>query len=227
MSDDSCEIYLDVGSRSPDGQRVFFQYLANFAGAHYDVMHEPAVGNRRRWAANWKVCNRLTPDGRAWEMEAAIPRQSMCRDRPFADGDSITFLAARDFKKPWEQNSFEGTSDFSVLDTHTKLLLSKSAPAIHVLGVADPNARTFGLELAAFSREATKLAWTFASDGGVAKSGTFDVPKDTLVAAPGRRSISTKFPPAGKRLVPSASASPPPTARRRISTGPASGSSAT
>ena len=48
----------------------------------------------------------------------------MYRDRPFADGESITFLVARNFKKPWEQNSFEGTSDFSVVDTHTKVVLS-------------------------------------------------------------------------------------------------------
>ena len=31
--DDSYEIWLDVGSHSPDGQPVFFQYLSNFAGA--------------------------------------------------------------------------------------------------------------------------------------------------------------------------------------------------
>ena len=182
--DDSYEIFVDVGSQSPDGQPVFFQYLANFAGARYDVMHEPAVGNRRLgWTANWTVRNRLTPDGRTWEMEAAIPRRSMYREKPFTDGESITFLAARDFKKPWEQNSFEGTSDFSVVDTHTKVVLSKSAPAIHLLRVADPQARTFGLELAAFSPKAARLAWTFESDGGITKTGTFDVPQGKLVRA--------------------------------------------
>jgi len=196
--DDSYEIFIDVGAHSPDGQPVFFQYLANFAGAHLSVMHEPAVGNHRRWTANWKVSNRLTPDGRAWEMEAAIPRQSMYRDRPFADGESITFLVARDFKKPWEQHSFEGTSDFSVLDTHTKVVLSKSAPAIHLLRVADPKARTFGLELAAFSREAIRLAWSFASDGGITKSGTLDVPKGKLVAAGGTALDFDKVPAKGQ-----------------------------
>lgn len=184
--DDSYEIFVDVGSKSPDGQPVFFQYLANFAGARYDVMHEPAVGNSRLgWTANWNLRNRLTPDGRAWEMEVAIPRRSMHRDKPFADGESLTFLVARNFKKPWEQNSFEGTGDFSVRDTHTRVMLSKSAPAIHLLRVADPQAQTFGLELAAFGHQATKLAWRFESDGGITKSGTFDVPQGRLVRAPG------------------------------------------
>ena len=61
--DDSYEIWVDVGSRSPDGQPVFFQYMANFDGARYDVMHEPAVGNSRLgWTAGWTVRSRLTPD---------------------------------------------------------------------------------------------------------------------------------------------------------------------
>lgn len=197
--DDAYEIFLDVGSKSPDGQPVFFQYLANFAGAHYLVMHEPAVGNSRvGWKSGWTVKNRLTPDGKAWEMEAAIPRQGMFRDKPFADGDSLSILMARDFKKPWEQNSFEGTSSFSVRDTHTKLLLSKTAPAIHLLRVADPKAQTFGLELTAFSNEATKLAWNFKSDSGITKTGTFDVPKGKLATAAGTALDFDKVPEKGK-----------------------------
>ena len=84
MFDDSYEIWIDVGSKSPDGQPVFFQYLANFDGGRYDLMHEPAVGNSRLgWTAGWDVRNRITKDN-AWEMEAAIPRKSMYREQPFA-----------------------------------------------------------------------------------------------------------------------------------------------
>ncbi len=197
--DDSYEIWVDVGSKSPDGQPVFFQFLCNYAGARYDVMHEPAVGNSRLgWTANWNPRNRITPDGRAWEMEVSIPRTSMNRAQPFRDNDAITFLLARNFKKPWEQNSFEGTSSFSVLDTHTRVTLSKSAPAIHLLRVADPQAQTFGLELAACGHEPGKLAWTFESDGGIRKSETFDVPKDKLVTAPGTALDLDKVPAKGQ-----------------------------
>ena len=199
--DDSYEIFFDLGTKSPDGQPVFFQYLANFADAHYRVMHEPAVGNSRLgWKANWTVRNRLTPDGRVWEMEAAIPRQGMYRDKPFADRDTLTVLMARDYKKPWEQNSFEGTGDFSARDTFSKVVLSKSAPAIHLLRVADPQAQTFGLELAAFGQEATRLAWSFTSDGGITKTGTFDVPKGKLVTAPGTALDFDKVPEKGQTV---------------------------
>jgi len=184
--DDSYEIWVDLGTKSPDGQPVLFQYLANFAGARYDVMHEPAVGNSRLgWTSGWNVHNRLTPDRKAWEMEAAIPRRSMYKDVQFTDGTVIACLLARDYKRPWEQNSFEGTGSFSVPDTYTRLVLSKNAPAIHLLRVADPQTRTFGLELAAFGRETTKLAWSYESDSGVRKTGTFDVPKEKISTAPG------------------------------------------
>lgn len=196
--DDSYEIWIDVGSKSPDGQPVFFQYLANYAGARYDVMHEPAVGNSRLgWTAAWNPRNRIT-ERNEWEMEVAIPRASMHREKPFADGESMSFLVARNFKKPWEQNSFEGTGSFAVLDTHTRVVLSKTAPAVHLLRVADPQAQTFGLELAAFSPEPTRLAWTWESDGGVTKSGTFDVPAGTLATAPGTALDFDKVPEKGQ-----------------------------
>ena len=183
--DDSYEIWIDVGSKSPDGQPVFFQYLANFDGGRYDLMHEPAVGNSRLgWTAGWDVRSRITKDS-AWEMEVAIPRKSMYREQPFADGQSLSFLVARNFKKPWEQNSFEGTGTFAALDTHTRVVLSKAAPAIHLLRVADPQSQTFGLELAAFSQQPAKLAWRFDSDDGVSKTGTFDLPAGRLTPAPG------------------------------------------
>jgi hypothetical protein len=199
--DDAYEIFINVGSNSPDGQPVFFQYLANFAGTHYPVMHEPAVGNSRLgWKAGWTVKNRLTPDGKAWEMEAAIPRQGMYRDTPFADGDSLSILLARDYKKPWEQNSFEGTGSFTVRDMHTKLILSKTAPAIHLLRVADPVAQTFGLELAAYGQEATTLAWSFKSDGGITKTGILVVPKGKLKAASDTALDFDKVPEKGKPI---------------------------
>ena len=197
--DDSYEIFFDVGTTSPDGQPVFFQYLANFAGGHYRVMHEPAVGNSRLgWKANWTVQSRLTPDGLNWEMEAVIPRQGMFRTKPFADRDTLTLLMARDYKKPWEQNSFEGTGDFSARDTFSKVVLSKSAPAIHLLRVADPQAKTFGLELAAFGQTDAKLAWSFESDGGITKNGTFDVAKGKLVSATGTALDFDKVPEKGQ-----------------------------
>lgn len=185
--DDSYEMWIDAGTRSPDGQPVFFQFLSNFAGARNDVMIEPAVGNSRPgWTSGWEPANRITPDGKFWEMEIAIPRESVLLDKPFADGQKLACLLARNFKREWEQNSVEGTGSFSVRDTYSQFTLSKTAPAIHLLNVADPANKTFGMELTAFGTTGdAKLKWSFASDGGIDKTGVLNVEKGKLAPVVG------------------------------------------
>jgi hypothetical protein len=170
--DDAYEIFLNAGTHSPDGEPVFFQYLGNVAGGKYDVMFEPAVGNSRPgWESGWHPVNRVTPDGRFWEMTVAIPRASLYQNQPFKSGQVIHGLFVRDFKRPWEQNNLGGSGSFSVPETHCAFALSDSAPAIHLRSVADPAAGTFGVSLDADA----PFAWSFDSDGGVHKSGTLPI----------------------------------------------------
>jgi len=181
--DDSYEVWLDVGARSPDGMDCFVQFLCNFAGARYDALHLPTVGNwRLTYNTDWEPVNRITADN-AWEWELVIPRASLYKTTPFADGFEMRSLLARNYKRPWEQNSVEGTSSFSVSDSYTKWVLSKSAPAIHLLGIGDPVAGTFGLNLAACGQGDEALKWSFESDGGVKKEGALAVKKGKLAAA--------------------------------------------
>jgi hypothetical protein len=61
---------------------VFFHYLANFADARYDVMHEPAVGNSRLgWTANWNPRNRLRRPAAELGDELRVLRE-VARRRP-------------------------------------------------------------------------------------------------------------------------------------------------
>jgi hypothetical protein len=170
--DDAYEIFLDFGTHSPDGEIVFFQYLGNSAGAKYDVMFEPTVGNSRPgWESGWQPQNRITPDGKFWEMEVAIPRQSVYQNEPLSDGKVLRGLLVRDFKRPWEQNNVGGSGSFSAPDSFCKFILSKSAPAIHLLGIADAANQTLGASLSC-DHANEPLKWSFASDGGIRKEGT-------------------------------------------------------
>ncbi len=184
--DDAYEVWLNLGTHSPDGEPVFFQYLSNFAGTRYDVMFEPAVGNSRiGWTAHWKPYNHLSADGRSWEMEMAIPRQSMYKTTPFADGFSFTGLLTRDYKRPWDQVSFGGSGSFSVPESYPRFILSKSAPAVHLLSVGDPAAQTFGLQLTVSgTTQADHLQWQYTSDSGQHKQGEFDVQPGQLTSLP-------------------------------------------
>ena len=183
--DDSYEIWLDLATHSADGQPVFFQYLSNFAGARWDVMQEPAVGNSRlSWTAGWKPQNHMTPDGKFWEMEMAIPRRSLYKETPFQEGFSFTGLLARNFKRPWDQVTLAGSGSFSVRETYARYVLSQSAPAIHLLSVGDPMSRTFGLALAAYGQIAQTLQWRFDSDNNVHERGTLSVQPGKLTELP-------------------------------------------
>jgi hypothetical protein len=88
-------------------------------------------------------------------------------------------LIARNYKRPWEQNSFEGTSSFSVIDTHSQFVMSKTAPALHLLGVGDAAAGKIGLHLAALGQTDARIAWRYASDA-VTKEGAAEVKKGAL-----------------------------------------------
>ena len=183
--DDSYEFWLDLGTHSPDGQPVFFQFLSNFAGARYDVMHEPAVGNSRiGWTAGWPVKNHLSADGRNWEMELAVPRASVYKTSPFSNGFSFGALLARNFKRPWEQNSIGGTGSFSVPGSYARFTLSKDAPAVQLVAVANPQKRTFGVQIGAWSKREETLRWQFQSDSGAHREGTLALRAGQRVVTP-------------------------------------------
>ena len=146
-------------------------------------MHEPAVGNHRRLDCQLEgqqPAVRPTAGPGKWRPPS---RGKACiATGPLPTEKSITFL--------WAISRSPGNS---ILRGHERFLGPRHAhqggafqvvPAIDLLRVADPKARTFGLELAAFSREAIRLAWSFASDGGITKSGTL-ASQRKLVAAGG------------------------------------------
>jgi hypothetical protein len=181
--DDSYEFWIDVGSSSPDGQPVFFQFLGNFAGARFDCLFEPQVGNSRLgWTSHWNPVNRVSDDN-AWEYEMAVPRDSVYA-APFKDGQLFRMLLARNFKRPWLQNSVTGQADFSSRDSFARFVLSKTAPAVHVHAVGDPAANTFGLALSAFSPKATALRWSFETETGISRSGELKLEAGKIAELP-------------------------------------------
>ncbi len=179
--DDSYEVWLDTGAKDPKtGLVCFFQFLCNFASARLDTLHLPSVGNSRLgYETGWEPVNRITPDGKAWEWEMLVPRESVYRDEPFVDGFELSCLLARNFKRPWEQNSVEGTGSFAVLETHSRYRLSKTAPALHLLDVRDFGKRSFGFRLGAYGHADGQVKWRFLSEAGK-KEGALAVKKGEL-----------------------------------------------
>jgi hypothetical protein len=191
--DDSYEIWIDMGTIDPKtGLVAFFQFLSNFAGTRFEVVHQPSVGNSSfNWHAGWEPKNRLTPDGKAWEMTVAIPRASIFKKEPLADGLRFRCLLSRNFKRPWDQDTPAGCGVFNSVEVWPQFVLSKSAPALHLLSVGDPATQTFGLKLAAFCLENGSLPWSFTSDSGVKKEGLLALKKNALAQGPAELALDT------------------------------------
>ncbi|MFW5682682.1 MAG: glycoside hydrolase domain-containing protein [Phycisphaeraceae bacterium] len=180
--DDSYEVWLDVDSRSPEGLPVFFQYLANIAGAKLDTMHIPTAGNQRMsWTADWLVVNRLTDDN-VWEMEMEIPRENLGVLEPFEAGREISLLLARNFKRPWEQNSISGTGTFTASDTYSRVTLVEPGPAIKLMSVADHEDQQFAFEagLANPLDEPASLQYRVWTGEQTLAEGTLDAEPDRV-----------------------------------------------
>lgn len=180
IMDDCYEIWVSADATDPlTGQpNCSTQFLGNFAGALDDILHQPAVGNSRRssYSTGWAPKNRIN-ERNEWEMEVAIPRASLGRTTSaFHEGQRIRCLLARNYKRPWEQNSFEGTSSFSVIETHSEFVMSKSCPALHLLSVGDSVTAKLGLHLAAQGQADAAIRWRYKSDT-VNKEGTAEIKK--------------------------------------------------
>lgn len=215
--DDSYEFYFDTGGTLAGDLPAYTQYIGNFAGCKYDATHLPTVGIRRMsYEAGWHPKNRLTetPRGRAWEMEVAIPHASLLVPRPFKAGDEIRALLARNYKRPWEQNSIEAASVFRNTATYSLLRLAKGVPAVHVLGVGDPKAGTLGLDLTVYGATPGTVTWKYESDAGVEKTGKLAVEKGALARGPSDLAMETL--PAGKPARPRGGKQPPDFFRIRV-----------
>ena len=179
--DDCYEVWISAGQVDTlTGQMdCSAKFLSNASGAHYDTIYQPNVGNERvsSFETGWKPKNRIN-DKNEWEMELVIPRASLgTTSGPFQDGQHVRTLIARNYKRPWSQDSFEGTSDFSVTDTHSLFVLSKTAPALHLLSVGDADKGEVGMRLSARGQTDMPVHWKFQSPG-VTKGGKAPVAKN-------------------------------------------------
>jgi cytochrome c-type biogenesis protein CcmE len=181
--DDSYEIWLSADQVDTlTGQLdCSAKFLSNVSGAHYDTINQPNVGNERvsSYETGWKPKNRIN-EKNEWEMELVIPRASLgTTPGPFRDGQQVRTLIARNYKRPWSQDNFEGSSSFSVTDTHSLVILSKTAPALHLLSVGDADKGEVGLRLSAQGQSNMPVAWKFQSPD-VTKEGKAQVAKGKL-----------------------------------------------
>ncbi len=98
----SLEIYVDRKSHGSHGSGCRWQFMGNAVGNQYEREDQYEIGqNFIGWNGNWKYAQRLTPDGKFWEAEIAIPRKTVYQENPLKDGDVWWIGMATNLHRPW------------------------------------------------------------------------------------------------------------------------------
>ena len=83
-------------------------------------------------------------------------------------------LLARNFKRPWLQNSITGQNDFSRATLSRVLPCRSGGDAYN--GRGNPAENTFGIALSVFAEKQDVVQWSFETETGVSETGELKVP---------------------------------------------------
>lgn len=98
----SLEAYVDRKSSGSHGSLCRWQFMGNAVGNKWDREDQYQIGqNFIGWNGRWEYQQRLTPDGKFWEAEIAIPRKTVYQRAPLRDGDVWWIGLATNLHRPW------------------------------------------------------------------------------------------------------------------------------
>ncbi len=105
----SLEVYVDRKSHGSHGSGCRWQFMGNAVGNQWEREDQYEIGqNFIGWDGEWKYAQRLTPDGKFWEAEIAIPRKTVYQKDPIKDGDLWWIGLATNLHRPWCFSGFYG-----------------------------------------------------------------------------------------------------------------------
>jgi len=103
------EIFIDRKSQGSHGSGCRWQFMGNASGNRFEREDQYEIGqNFVGWNGEWQYAQRVTPDGKFWEAEFAIPRKTVYQGEPLRDGDAWWIGLATDLHRPWTWNGFYG-----------------------------------------------------------------------------------------------------------------------
>jgi hypothetical protein len=103
------EFYIDRKGNGSHGLPARYQFMGNAVGNRWDVESQYSIGiTMYDWNGDWQYTQRVTPDGKFWETEMAIPRKTVYAKEPLKDGDSWNVGFAASLQDPWQWSGFYG-----------------------------------------------------------------------------------------------------------------------
>jgi len=103
------EFYIDRDGNGSHGLPARYQFMGNATGNRWDVESQYSIGQQvYEWNGDWQYGQRVTPDGKFWETEMAIPRKTVYAAEPLKDGDRWKVGFAASLQDPWQWSGFYG-----------------------------------------------------------------------------------------------------------------------
>ncbi len=103
------EFYIDRNGKGSHGLPARYQFMGNATGNRWDVEFQYSIGiTMYDWNGDWLYAQRVTPDGKFWETEMAVPRKTVYATEPLKDGDRWKIGFAASLQDPWQWSGFYG-----------------------------------------------------------------------------------------------------------------------
>ncbi len=100
--ENAVEVYVDLQGTGSHASRCRWQFMGNAVGNQWDREDQFEIGqNFVGWDGEWSYKQRLTPDGKYWEAEIAIPRTTVYAREPLSPGQVWWIGMATDLHRPW------------------------------------------------------------------------------------------------------------------------------
>jgi hypothetical protein len=81
------EVHVDAGTNGTCKMPCSYQLMGNACGNRFDIENQYTIGIRNLgWNGDWQYAQQMTPDGKQWVAEMAIPRKVVFCEEPLKDG---------------------------------------------------------------------------------------------------------------------------------------------
>lgn len=105
----SVEVWVDRKSNGSHPSPCRWQFMGNASGNRYEREEQYAIGqNFIGWSGQWRFQQSVSPDGRHWDTEIAIPRSTVYQAAPLQEGDVWWLGLATNLQYPHAFSGFYG-----------------------------------------------------------------------------------------------------------------------
>lgn len=120
------ELFFDAGTCGSNKMPCNYHIMGNACGNKWDVEEQYHIGiHNQDWNGDWSYAQQMTPDGKLWVTEFAIPRKNVFMENPLSEGIVWKMGFGRD----------GGRAPTGFFGCSAPVTFKKNSPVVHLSGV--------------------------------------------------------------------------------------------